>query len=72
MLVSSEITRHEDSIIACSHLVYMGAVLCAHPVRGESHIQRNTNGEVATVLSHIHTEETTLKCNEIMCHDECG
>ena len=26
----------------------MGVVLRAHPVRGESHIQRNVNGEVAT------------------------
>ena len=26
-----------------------GVVLHAHPVRGESHIQRNTTGEVATV-----------------------
>jgi len=25
-------------------------VLCAHPVRGESHNQRNTTGEVATVI----------------------
>jgi len=28
-------------------------VLRAHPVRGESHIQRNTAGEVATVLSSM-------------------
>jgi len=26
----------------------MGVILHAHPVRGESHIQRNANGEVAT------------------------
>jgi len=26
----------------------MGVVLRAHPVRGESHIQRNASGEVAT------------------------
>jgi len=26
-----------------------GAVLHAHPVRGESHNQRNTTGEVATI-----------------------
>ena len=30
------------------HTVYMGVVLRAHAVRGESHIQRNANGEVAT------------------------
>jgi len=28
----------------------MDVILGAHPVRGESHIQRNANGEVATVL----------------------
>ena len=28
--------------------IYMGIVLRAHPVRGESHIQRNAKGEVAT------------------------
>ena len=27
-----------------------GVVLRAHPVRGESHIQRNATGEVATLL----------------------
>ena len=30
-------------------------VLRAHPVRGESHNQRNTTGEVATLLHSIHT-----------------
>jgi len=28
---------------------YMGVILHADPVRGESHIQRNASGEVATV-----------------------
>jgi len=28
----------------------MGVVLRAHPVRGESHIQRNATGEVATIV----------------------
>jgi len=31
----------------CIHIF----VLCAHPVRGESHNQRNATGEVATVLN---------------------
>jgi len=31
----------------------MGVILRAHPVRGESHIERNDNGEVATLpLNH--------------------
>jgi len=34
--------RRDHSIIACSRHVHMGVVLRAHPVRGESHIQRNT------------------------------
>jgi len=29
-----------------------GVVLHTHPVRGESHNQRNTTGEVATLRSH--------------------
>ena len=43
-----EITRRDHSIIACSYHIYMGVVLRAYPVRGESHIQRNASGEVAT------------------------
>jgi len=35
-------------IIACSRYVYNAVILLAHPVRGESHNQRNTTGEVAT------------------------
>jgi len=43
-------TCHDHSIIACScHVGCMGAILRAHPVRGEAHIQRNANREVATV-----------------------
>ena len=38
-------------IIACSRYIYNGVILHAHPVRGESHNQRNATGEVATVLS---------------------
>ena len=30
-----------------------GVVLHAHPVRGESHIQCNTTGEVATIANVI-------------------
>jgi len=35
--------------IACSLYIHNGAILHAHPVRGESHNQRNTTGEVATL-----------------------
>jgi len=38
-------------IIACSRYTYDGAILYAHLVRGESHNQRNTTGEVATALN---------------------
>ena len=30
--------------------IYMGVVLRTYPVRGESHIQRNASGEVATIF----------------------
>ena len=48
-----EFTCHDNSIIACSRHVYMSVVFRAHRVHGESHIQRNTNGEVATVWVHM-------------------
>jgi len=47
-----EITCHDHSILACSRHIYMGVILCAHPVRGESHIQRNANREVVTSGMH--------------------
>jgi len=37
--------------IACSRYIYNGVILHAHPVRGESHNQRHTTGEIATLLS---------------------
>jgi len=41
--------------IACSRYIYNGVILRAHPVRGESHNQRNAIGEVATqrTLTHV-------------------
>jgi len=36
--------------IACSRYTHDGVILHAHPVRGESHIQRNTTREVATIV----------------------
>jgi len=39
--------------IACSRYVYNGSILRTHPVRGESHNQRNATGEVATTPSNI-------------------
>jgi len=35
--------------IACSRFIYHGFILRAHLVRGESHNQRNTTGEVAAI-----------------------
>ena len=45
-----EIIRCTHSIIAYLCHIHMGVVLRAHPVRGESHIQRDANGEVATLF----------------------
>ena len=44
-----------------------GVVLHAHPVRGESHNQGNTNGEVATLLLNLNTfsQEVHLKIEGI-------
>jgi len=44
-----EFTRRDHSFIACSRHIYI-VVLRAHPVRGESHIQHNATGEVATTF----------------------
>ena len=43
-------------IIACSRYIYYGVILHAHPVRGESHNQRNTTGEVATTSPPFYNE----------------
>jgi len=40
-----EIMRRNHSTIACSCHIYMGVILRAHLVRGESHNLRNANGE---------------------------
>jgi len=34
----------------------MGVVLRAHPVRGESRIQRSATGEVATIAKQTYTD----------------
>ena len=45
-----EITCHVTLLLLVrATYIYIGAILHAHPVHGESHIQRNTNWEVATV-----------------------
>jgi len=53
-----EIMRRNHSIIACSHHIYMGVVLRAHLVRGETHIQRNASREVATISPPFTTNRT--------------
>jgi len=39
--------------IACLRYIYNGVILHAHPVRDESHNQRNTTREVATRDSYL-------------------
>ena len=48
--------------VACSRYVFNGVILHAYPVRGESHNQRNTTGEVAT--TDYHMQMRWLKRNE--------
>jgi len=43
-----EITRRDHSIVACQQQLYMGAILHAHHVHDESHIQCHADGEVET------------------------
>ena len=51
-----EITRRDHSIIPCLRHIHNGVILHAHPVRGESHNQRNTTGEVATTSPPFYKE----------------
>jgi len=48
MLASTELARHDRSIIACSRHIYMGVVLRGHSVRAHS-VQRNASGVAATL-----------------------
>jgi len=51
-----EIIRRDHSIIACSFHIYMGIILRTHPIHGESHIQCNTNREVATTTPSFYNK----------------
>ena len=46
--------------IACSRYIYNGVILYVHPVRGESHNQRYTTGEVATSSPPFYNEPHLL------------
>jgi len=46
------------SIIACSRHMYLCVALCAHPICGESHFQRNINWEIATTSAPFCSERT--------------
>ena len=48
-----EIPRRAHSISARLRHIYMGVVFHVHPVRGESHIQYNTNRVVATPAGEL-------------------
>jgi len=48
--------------IACSRYIYYGVILHAHPVRGESHNQRSTTGEVATVITKTFLQNINKYC----------
>jgi len=56
--------------IACSRYIYYGVILHAHPVRGESHNQRNTTGEVATALSRNSEKTSPTKTNPLQCETQ--
>jgi len=49
-----DITRRAHSNSACSWHLYMCVVLHTHPVRGKSHIQQNSNRDVATCAARIY------------------
>jgi len=41
------------TLLLLVHALYMDVILRAHPVRGESHIQRNVNRQIGTVSLFI-------------------
>jgi len=55
---------------ACSRYTYDGVILPAHPVRGESHNQRNTTGEVATLQSSAQQITKWLPKSQNVAHNE--
>jgi len=70
-----EFTCHDHSVVACSYYIHVGVVLLAHPVRGESRIQRNARGEVATVSTfcvsisrsfHLPVSLSRKACNTVV------
>jgi len=68
-----EITPRDHSVIVCSRHVYRGVVLRAHPVRGESHIQRNASGEVATTgVDRWMQGNSSLAVLPLTCHYGCA
>ena len=50
---TNEIMLAISLTIACSRYTYDGVILPAHPVRGESHNQRNTTRKVATLIYYV-------------------
>jgi len=47
--------------VAFSRYTYDSVILHAHPIRGESHNQRNASGEVATVPTVIVSHDVLLE-----------
>jgi len=58
-----EITCRDHFIAACSHQLHMGAILRAHSVRGELHIQRRADREDATVSYVLFKTSKLFLCN---------
>ena len=57
MAASNNTDHAPQSLYYCLFAPHIcGVVVRAHPVRGESHIQRNANGEVATLLPKLRSE----------------
>jgi len=66
------------SIIACSCFIYIGVILCAHPVYGGLHIERNASREFATLgtsrcfivfyVTLLDLPHTFLGKTDVLCH----
>jgi len=63
---NKEIMRRNLSY-CCLHYIYHGVILHTHPVRVESHNQRSTTGEIATLNAEVCLQTTLTHFLSLLC-----
>ena len=64
-----EFICHNHSVIACACHIYVWWCSSLTPVRGESHDQRNTTGEVATVWARLAWLDSAVDLTQLLFHE---